>query len=241
MRRRGAAGLLNVLTIALLAMTCALVAGYVALLVNPSAPFNPFPPRSPMAVVELPPTTAPGPGAEGETPTATLVPFTDTPQPTATLAASPTFTEIVPTTPVATLAVILPASPLPSPTRTESPFRFTVQGDAPIAVKNVFNQAGCAWMGIGGQVYDLNDRPIIAYVVHLEGGGRDEDSLTGSKPQYGPGGYEFRLADEPKQTTGVYRIQLRDAQGAGLSDWIPIDTYGDCLKNVLVVNFLQNH
>lgn len=235
MRRKGAEGLFNVLTIVLLGLTCLLVAFYAIVLVNPSAAFNPLPPRTPVPAAQLPPATTPASG----TATLTLAAVTDTPRPTETATASPEPTASP--TPVATLAVIAPASPLPTPTYTLSPFPFTVQGDAPIPIQNSFNLSGCKWMGIGGQVFDLNGRPITAYSVHLEGGSLNADSLTGSKPQYGPGGYEFKLADAPKQTSGVYRIQLRDAQLTPVSDWIAVNTFGDCARNVLLVNFVQNH
>jgi hypothetical protein len=146
----------------------------------------------------------------------------------------------VPATPFATLVIIPTTGPSPTPTWTRSPFRFTVQGDIPFAVANL-NLAGCNWMGIGGQVSDLRGAPLIGYVVHLDGGGLNANSLSGTQPQYGPAGYEFKLASAPKTTIGLYRVQLRDPQNVPVSDWVTVNTFDDCAKNVLLVNFLQNH
>jgi len=66
------------------------------------------------------------------------------------------------------------------------------------------------------------------------------ESVTGSKPAYGPGGYELPFNNHPVQTTNVYRIQLRNA-GAPLSDTYVINTFSDCNKNLILVNFAQNH
>lgn len=256
MERGGVAGLLNVLTSVLLGLTVLLGLGYVVVLFNPSAPFNPLPPptgpggvpagaaqAAPFATAPLAVSAgavaarSPTPASSTARPTAT-----ETPLPRATASLTPTIMKIGSKTPVATLVVIVPSGPPPTPTWTRSPFKFTIQGDAPIAIENVFNPAGCAWTGIGGQAFDLKGQPtLLGYVVHLEGGEFDENSLTGTQPQYGPDGYEFKLADAPKKTTGLYRIQLRDPQNIPVSDWVTVNTFAECSKNVLIVNFLQNH
>jgi hypothetical protein len=232
------------LSLGLLVLTGLVAAAYVRVYLNPRAAFNPFPPGAIEAgLVDLPTPLAPllasleaaGTATRPVSPAATRTPLpSQTPRP------SPTATR-TPATPFATLVVIVPTGPSATPTWTRSPFRFTVQGDVPFAVENVFNLEGCDWMGIGGQVYDLQGRPLIGYVVHLEGGNLSANSLTGTQPQYGPAGYEFKLAEAPKATSGAYRVQLRDPQNVPMSDWIRLDTYAECSRNVLLVNFLQNH
>jgi hypothetical protein len=240
------AGLLNLLTGALVALTLAIGAGYVALYLNPEAAFNPFPPGAVEAgLVDLPtplvPLLASRESAAASPTRQTSPTVTRTPLPTATPRPSLTATRAGTSTPVATLVVIVPTGPSATPTWTRSPFRFTVQGDVPFAVENVFNLEGCNWMGIGGQVYDVQGRPLIGYVVALDGGNLSGNSLSGTQPQYGPAGYEFKLADAPKATSGMYRVQLRDPQNVPVSDWIRVETFAECTKNVLLVNFLQNH
>ncbi len=261
-------GILNILTAALLALTIVLAAGFLVINLNPEAAVKLFPTRAGVggSLVDLPtafvplvsdvqteapaeaalqtarPTATPERSDPSETPLATGS-SSRTPRPTLTPSHTPTATptSLVPVTPFATLVVIATSGPSPTATWTRSPFQFTVQGEAPFAVENVFNLAGCSWMGVGGQVYDTRGGPLIGYVVHIEGGGLNANSLSGTQPQYGPAGYEFKLAGAPEATIGVYRLQLRDPQNTAVSDWVRLETYDDCKKNVLLVNFLKNH
>ena len=245
-------GILNFLTAVLLALTALLAAGFVTINLFPDAAFNPLQPQAVAAasLVELPtafvpmladaPTEAPAEASPSVAPPT----HTRTPRPTASPTRTPTKTStpLLPMTPIATLVVIPTSGPSPTATWTRSPFAFTVQGDAPFALQNVFNTAGCNWMGVGGQVYDMQGHAtLLGWVIHLEGGGLDVNSLSGTQPQYGPAGFEFKLSSKPKTTVGVYRLQLRDPQNTPVSDWVRLDTFDDCTKNVLVVNFLQNH
>ncbi len=77
---------------------------------------------------------------------------------------------------------------------------------------------------------------------NLRGLAINSDALTGTKTAYGAGGYEFFLNNRPVQTSGEYKVQLRDQNGTTpLSDQIAVDTFADCSKNLLLVNFVQNH
>jgi len=128
-----------------------------------------------------------------------------------------------------------------TPTRTRSPYQFTLQNDRPTYVKNFANTAGCNWLGIAGQVYDLSGQPMLNLLVHLEGGGLNVDTITGPRIEYGLGGYELYLGNTPIDTTDVYRIQLRTSMGQPLSDIYVIPTFADCNKNLILANFVQNH
>ena len=128
-----------------------------------------------------------------------------------------------------------PVVTVPAPTT----FPFVLMGDAISAISNFANTAGCDWMGIGGQAFAWNGEPLAGLVVHLEGGGLRREALTGSRSAYGPGGYEIQLGDHLAATTGVYRLQLRAVHSQPLSDWIPVDTFADCSRNLLVLNFVQ--
>lgn len=192
------------------------------------------------------------------TPTATLTP-TSTPGPTEIPSVTPTFTPLGPTgTPLPTLTLPPSATPTrtpsptgptptpPTPTTTRSPFAYTLQNNAPTYLTNFANTAGCKWQGIAGQVFNTAGQSQISLLVHLEGGGLNIDTLTGSKPEYGPSGFEFFLTDVPKDTTNVFRVQLRTTAGTPLSDVIVVPTFanptsGGCPKNLALVNFAQNH
>jgi hypothetical protein len=244
----GRTGLLNILTAMLLAATLAVSAGYLAINLNPDVAARLFPPPAGVAasLAELPTPLVP---LLAEEAAATQAAATRTPSPTVTRTRPPSATPtrtVTPTrtispTPVNTLVVIPTTGPSPTATWTRSPFQFTVQGGGPIAGENVFNLSGCDWLGVGGQVYDLRGGPLIGYVVNLSGGGVNSNSLSGTQPQYGPAGYEFKIASAPKRSSGIYRVQLRNAQNVPVSDWIEIETFDDCAKNVLLVNFVQNH
>jgi len=132
-----------------------------------------------------------------------------------------------------------PAGPTATRTPTRSAFQFTLQG-SPTYLTNFANTAGCNWMGIAGQAFNLSGQPVVGLLVHLDGGGVVVESVTGSKPAYGPGGYELPFNDHVQATTNVYRLQLRNA-GAPLSDTYVINTFADCNKNLILVNFAQNH
>lgn len=134
-------------------------------------------------------------------------------------------------------------TPLPTITltRTLSPFPFTLQDGNPYYFQNFANTAGCNWLGIAGQVFDLSGNVMLNLIVHLEGGGLNMDAITGARIEYGPGGYELYLGNTPIDTTDVYRIQLRTATAQPLSDFYVIPTFADCKKNLVLVNFVQNH
>jgi hypothetical protein len=129
----------------------------------------------------------------------------------------------------------------PTPTRTRSPYQFTLQNEGPTYLKNFANTAGCNWLGIAGQAFDLNGQPMLNLLVHLEGGGLNYDVVTGAFPAYGPGGYELYLGNTPIASTDRYRIQLRTSGGQPLSDVYVIPTFADCNRNLILANFVQNH
>ncbi len=102
---------------------------------------------------------------------------------------------------------------------------------------NAASAAGCDGMGMAGQAIARNGAPVAGLLVHLESTGPDREAVTGSRLEYGPGGYELQL-DDHLTTTGLFRVQLRDPHGRPLSEWIPLETFADCGKNLLV-NFIQ--
>ncbi len=240
MGRRGSL-LANLLTIMALFATCAVGGVFAALLANPYFFFNPYPPPTLPAVGVLPSPTA--------TSTTSLFPtlppaWTSTFTPLATITSVVSETpapQTITDTPGAVEISDTPGGPVVTPSPTRSAFPFTAQGDGPVALQNFSNALGCNWMGIGGQAFDLAGNPIIGLLVHLDGGGQDQDAFTGSKTAYGAGGFEFFLADHVIQTTGEYRVQLLDTGGAPLSDFVTVNTFADCSKNLLLVNFVQNH
>ena len=179
------------------------------------------------------------------TPTITPTPGPGTPtlEPTGTLPV-PTYTDTATTTPSPT-----PTAPTPTPSRTpgtppatRSAYAYTLQPGSPTYLANFINTSGCNWFGVVGRAFGLDGNPVLNLTVHLEGGGLDTDVITGSGPgALGPGGYEIPLSDHPMDTTDVYMVQLRNNTGTPFSAVYSLTTYGDCGKNLVMVNFVQNH
>jgi hypothetical protein len=119
-------------------------------------------------------------------------------------------------------------------------FPFVLQNGQPTYIQNFANTAGCNWMGIAGQAFDLYGHPIIGLIVHIEGSGLNYDVFTGDPrfSAYGPGGYELYLGSTPINTTDVYRIQVRTQAGVPRSDFYFIPTFADCRRNLAIANFV---
>jgi hypothetical protein len=137
-------------------------------------------------------------------------------------------------------------SPTPTPTLTRPPqgYPYEVLRGSPLATQNIYHpELECAWMGVGGQVFDINNAPVIGLIVHLGGNlpgvalQTPLMSLTGVALNYGPSGYEFQLADQPIASRQSLWIQLLDQQASPVSDKILFDTFADCNRNLILVNF----
>ncbi|MCC7362093.1 MAG: hypothetical protein IT317_21595 [Anaerolineales bacterium] len=180
------------------------------------------------------------------TPTVTNTPLPRTPtseptetQPRATR--TPTVTQTPTTTPTRT-PTKTPAGPTPTATNTRSPQAYTLQTGSPTYLSNFLNQAGCAWFGIAGRAFALDGSVVIGLTVKVRAGDIDlPPVLTGSAKAIGTGGYEVFLSDHPIASTNVYKVQLFNANGAALSEQYSLTTFGDCTKNLVMVNFVQNH
>jgi hypothetical protein len=121
---------------------------------------------------------------------------------------------------------------------------YQLQADSPVYIKNfVHTDAGCNWMGVAGQVFGADDSPQMNLILIVKGiiNGTvvEEIGVTGvpEADVYGPGGYEIVLADEAVGTSGSLTIQVFDLEGNALSETVAFDTYTDCEKNLVVVNF----
>jgi hypothetical protein len=222
-RSRGIGGfILNILTLIVVLAIIGIGAAYAMVFVNPYVGYNPFPPPTLPAILGTPtPTNTPAiplPTAWTPTPSRT---------PPSTLTPSPVPTD----------------TPVPSPTATEPGPPFALQPGNPVSIVNWVNDLSCEWMGVGGQVFNLDNAPIANLGVHLEGelGGKavDMDALTGSAPDIGPSGYLFNLADKPIASEGSLWIQLNDGGGKPLSEQVFFDTYDTCDENFIFVNWRQ--
>jgi hypothetical protein len=104
-----------------------------------------------------------------------------------------------------------------------------------------YPELGCDWMGVGGQVFGESGQPVGMLIVEvggeLEGKEVRAITLTGSASQWGPGGFEFRLAEKPALSSGSIWLQVLDLEGLPLSEKIYFDTFDRCEQAAILVNF----
>jgi hypothetical protein len=232
---RGAV-LWNILAVVALLSACCVFIGFAAIFFNPQAGYNPFPPPTLPATITFP-TSTPTPRS--------VLPPTWTPVPTLEPTNTATKTSTLePTEPPATLVTGLPGTQAP-PTPGEG-MPFVLHEGDPVAIPNIAHpDLGCNWMGVAGKAYDLSGAPIVQGLFVQVGGTLngipiDEQlGMTGMVNDYGPGGYEFTLGDKPLASIQTLWVQLFDQAMIPLSDQIYFDTYADCDKNLILINFSQ--
>lgn len=179
-----------------------------------------------------------------ELPTITGMP-TNTRRPTETPSVIPTFPSKTPTktpTPTPTdTGTPTPIGPPPTASQTLAPFIFTKSDNSPYYLQNFANDAGCQWLGVAGEVLDLNRNPVPAnsYVVHVWGNDVDVKLAVGSAPEYSPSGWAQTLFNSP--IVRDYNVQLETPNGTAVSQVYAIQTRASCNQNLLKIDFVQNH
>jgi hypothetical protein len=178
-------------------------------------------------------------------PTATLIPFPFlTPGaevPAAAVSPTPEPTPTIPPTPEPTPTIPPTATNLPNvgnPTSTPSLFPFTLVNNA-ITYEANQNEAGCDWSAIAGRVVDVNQDPVEGLPIQVTGPDDFEQLVfSGSSEEFGPGGFEVQLADEPIEAE--YRVQLLNTTGQAFSEPIIVRTLNSCERNVAIAVFEQS-
>jgi hypothetical protein len=216
--------LLNFLTLVVLLGSVGVVVAFAMVFFNPYTGYNPYPPPTIPATLGSPTVTYTPPQylPTEWTPTASF-----TPQPSETLTPTETST--------------------PSPTLEPSPTQgapFALQVGSPARIQNFANDLGCDYLGVFGQVFNMNNEAILDLKVHLAGelpglGPIDLWAITGSAPDLGLGGYLFNLSDQPVASEGTLWIQLDDGSGNPLSAQVTLDTSESCDENLIMVNWRQ--
>ena len=232
----------NILTV--LVLLAAVVVGVVFLvvLINPTVGINPFPPPSMPVRVAL-----------------------DTPTPTPKSVLPPTWTPTASPLPVNTSTPVPTNTPLPTQDEQSgnqgesdsgSGGDVEILGDMPVAlhdgspqyipVTSFHPDFGCDWMGVAGQVIDVNGAPVQGLIVEVGGklGGKNIGNptvlqATGLATAYGEGGFEVKLSDTPIDSSGSVWIQVLDQTGLPLSEQISFFTFEDCDKNLIIIYFKQ--
>jgi hypothetical protein len=175
---------------------------FAAITVNPYSPLNPFPPFTPIPLVI----------------TATFLPATSTPAPTA--APTATFTPL----------------PLDAVNADVSTFAFRLVNEGAIYAPNA-NDQGCNWSSIAGTVTEANSAALNGYRIHISGNGLDETVFSGAALTFGQGGFELFLNGTPQEK--IYTVQLENQQGIAASPVYSITTRSACDQNVAILNFVS--
>jgi hypothetical protein len=239
-RRANASWFWNTLTILILCGMLALITLFIFIFLYPSSPVNMFPPPTlPIALV-LPSSTSIPPSL-----TASL---TATKYRLPTITFTPSLIPILLTdTPTATISPTITITYTPEPTLTQKPnsiYPFMLQSlPVSMAASVITSNRGCDWMGVGGRVVDLQNRPATGITVQLVGTLDrryiDQTSLTGTALAYGQSGFEFTLADHPISSRSALYVRLLDQAGLSLSEKVIFETFEDCQKNLVLINFKQ--
>jgi hypothetical protein len=209
--------------------TLCLVVFFLFTFVNPNNPLNPFPPAPGVVVdtpVQPPPDTQSPPTQTQPIPAATTVTptegATNGPLPTATSFAT---SDVTPTTTSGSAA------------------HFKAQDGTPIYLPH---SDGCGGLYIAGNVIDISGNPLVFMHVRVGGTlGEEplylEDALSGSNLLYTESGWEVKIAEAPIDSTGTVFVELYTLDSvAPVSDLIIVDTYNDCNRNLVIVNFVQD-
>lgn len=228
--------ILNIFTGLIVVLIVVTIALQVTIYLNPNVIFNPLPPYALPEALVL------------ENPPQPILTLDLIPTATSELVLAPTETPMPTATERGTFSNGTPVPEVTSVPPTETPFSgyyaFVLQNDINAIESTLFKpNYGCNWIGVAGQVFDLQGRPVMGVRVWLRGtfnGERvDMLSLTLESSPYGPSGFEFTLGDKPLNSTGQLSIQLLDQANIPISDRVYFDTFEDCQKNLILINFKQ--
>jgi hypothetical protein len=224
----------NILTVLVLLSAVCIGIVFFLIFTNPNSSLNPLKPIPMDTAIVLPTSTStPRQLPPTWTPTPTLKPAdTNTPRPTST--------------PFPSMTPFGAPMDTPGPTSTPGPMSFELQpGDPPAIPARIYHPGiGCTFLGVSGQALDVRNNAVEGMVVQLGGTieGRafeTQTTLTGLVLS-SDGRYEFTIADHPITSKHTLWVQLLDQSGlVAMSDKIYFDTYDDCERNLIIVNFRQ--
>jgi hypothetical protein len=227
-RKRRPGSFLNLLSGIFVAGTLVVALVFGIIFINPQSGLNPYPPTTmPALFLTWTPSPTPKP----------VLPSTWTPTPSP----APTSTQ----TPIPTDTPVPTPENSPIPTADlESGTTFSTQAGSPSYEINTFHpDAGCNWLGVAGQIFDIEGIPVSGIIVETGGtlAGLEISMITlsGMAPDYGEGGYELAISDSPAASNGELWVQLLDQANLPLSDKIYFQTFDSCDSNLVMIYFVQ--
>jgi hypothetical protein len=238
--KRTARGLiLNLGTFYFLASTFCLIGFFVYTFLDPTNPYNPFPPDKTDTADTVPTQTLPPSQTPIMIPTQTST-ATITPTIHPTITASPTPTVGVTLLPTTTEVVITTLTPSITPSGS---IHFVAQSGTPVYSSH---PNGCDGIYLVGNVIDINGSPLVHMTVDAGGslGGATidpESSNSGSHPEFSASGWQIKISDTLiDSSNSVYVTLYTVASDDPVSDLVFVDTFNDCEKNMIMVNFTQD-
>jgi len=175
--------------------------------------------------------------------TATVVPTKTTvpsKTPTSTATKVPTKTSTPTKTPIPT------STSTPTKTATAIVMQYEVQPNSPVYMQNFAHpELGCNWLGVAGQVFDKSGTPVKNLVIVVEGTLNNKPvellGLTSGSlaSDYGIAPYEIQIASQVVASEAALMVTVYDLSGNMLSLPVAFNTYSDCTKNLVIVNFID--
>ena len=119
--------------------------------------------------------------------------------------------------------------------------RYLYQPGTPVAINDYLQiEVSCGGMEIAGQVFNDNE-PSENLIIKVSGSLGYDDilvyAISGGEPRLGPSGYRINLSDQLVYSSNSIFIQLINSSGIPISPNLPVETYGDCDRNLIIVNF----
>lgn len=223
--------ILNLGALYFLASSFCLIGYFIYTFIDPYNTLNPFPPATQIAVATATPTITLPPS---QTPiivpsaTNTLLPPTYTATNTPTLTFTPTATDD---------SITL------TPTVTEISIHFSAQTGTPVYAAH---PDGCDGIYLVGNVIDLGGSPLPGITVDAGGslGGATistDPVSSGDNINFSPSGWQIKISDSLiASTSSVYVALYGEDPSTAISDLVFVDTYNDCDRNMIMVNFVQD-
>jgi hypothetical protein len=213
---------LDIFTLLILVLIIISLCVFGTIFINPNSSINPFRVPSLPTFVALPTST----------PTMRSLPATWTPTSWAG--------GIVSTQPAVAQNTDVISRSLPTP---QGGFAYVLEGQPAGVASSLFRTGkACEWMGVGGRVTDMQGVAVKGLIVRVGGTVNgitlDEHiTVTGITPSYGVSGYEFSLGNVPLALNNSFWIRLEDVSQQPLSDTFYFNTYADCKRNLILINF----
>ncbi len=136
----------------------------------------------------------------------------------------------------------LTPTPELTPTITPQAILIYVQPQSPVYLVNFLHpELGCKWSGVAGQIFNSMGEPVNGLIVEISGALNGNPflrlGLSGMSIPIGPGGYEIQLSDKPFDSNNELSLRVFDQDGKQLNETLPLVTYNDCQKNLMIINF----